>query len=772
MKKLLPYAFVGMLSISLPPMLHAGNIPQYKVGYENAEEFVRLENPTVVNSTFIKKALLFPDGKEHNDMAYKGPGFPIGFTFRLGGQDFTQFAIDNMGAIYLGTEEDGIVYRGQNSMMFTKALPRDLDLADEFYLGMIIGGVLQEFKSADKTLGKLKPQVGYSLLGEEGDRVLVVEYLNMAPEGEKASKAAHYDLQLRLYEADNHFEIAFNEVVSPEKNYAFRTGIRGFEIEDGLLITSRSLGQEPKISTYRYGEWDIPNSEALWTVRWNGADDYDNYYKPVYSFYPETDPTAPENAPADFEVRQEESSAFVTLKRAEGADATVVLYSESPFTEADLPTDGKTFRSQGKFGDFVTTIGNATVLYYGSTEEIEIEIPGIQNSKDYYFAALSANGYPAFNKDNMATALLSTAQAAPSRLSAVATGANSIKLAWEAEDPVIIAVTDTFTNLKNEAYAGLFGRPEADVKVGDEIPGGGKVIYVGDASEFEWTDAPSNGLNYFGAWTVREGRVSALCTSAHASVPAAVPYEAYLERYPSYVIPDIFQTSVKNAENLEVVSRAGDNIRALRLQLLSGEPIEFYLPEIDLSGGETELSFDYAMETDRGVAMGDGGVEIPLGYEAGKFGSGALEVKISDADGIRVVEEIKDYPGSMDSNGDGGFISGSSTFEPAVVKLGEGKANSRVGIKAQADVFSLLYLKNVKITRVGEAGVEDVTANLGMVKGGVGELLVTSPVAETLNVYSIDGRAVAKVAVEAGETISISVAPGIYIVKGIKVVVK
>ncbi|MDE6769439.1 MAG: hypothetical protein K2J78_06930, partial [Muribaculaceae bacterium] len=123
MKKILPYAFVGMLSISLPTMLHAGNIPQYKFSYENAEEFVHLENPTIVKSTFAKKALLFPDGKEYNDYAHTGPGFPIGFTFRLGGQDFTQFAIDNLGAIYLGTEEDGIVFRGQNSMMFAKNLP-------------------------------------------------------------------------------------------------------------------------------------------------------------------------------------------------------------------------------------------------------------------------------------------------------------------------------------------------------------------------------------------------------------------------------------------------------------------------------------------------------------------------------------------------------------------------------------------------------------------------------------------------------------------------
>ncbi|MDE5880810.1 MAG: T9SS type A sorting domain-containing protein [Muribaculaceae bacterium] len=51
-------------------------------------------------------------------------------------------------------------------------------------------------------------------------------------------------------------------------------------------------------------------------------------------------------------------------------------------------------------------------------------------------------------------------------------------------------------------------------------------------------------------------------------------------------------------------------------------------------------------------------------------------------------------------------------------------------------------------------------------------MTVTSPISETINVYSIDGRLAATVAAESGETISIPVAPGIYILKGIKVVVK
>lgn len=117
----------------------------------------------------------------------------------------------------------------------------------------------------------------------------------------------------------------------------------------------------------------------------------------MFGFYAETDATAPAEAPKNLSVVQEGGAAHISVDRAEGADATVLLFSEQPFTDNDYPKDGETFRSQGKMGDFVTKIGDATVMYYGDAEHIEIDLDGIEALKDYYIVAISANGYPAFN---------------------------------------------------------------------------------------------------------------------------------------------------------------------------------------------------------------------------------------------------------------------------------------------------------------------------------------------------------------------------------------
>ncbi len=172
--------WVGALGLGATLSASAGNVPQYKTQYALSETFSYLENPTILEGiTFSQHSLIFADGLEHNLRANTGAGFPIGFPFRFGGQTFTQFAIDTWGGIYLGTEEDGVVYRGQNTMMFCKNLPLELDRADEFYLGMIQGDVWPRFKSTNKTT--LNAQIGYQLTGEEGDRVLIVEFRNYAP---------------------------------------------------------------------------------------------------------------------------------------------------------------------------------------------------------------------------------------------------------------------------------------------------------------------------------------------------------------------------------------------------------------------------------------------------------------------------------------------------------------------------------------------------------------------------------------------------------------
>lgn len=766
MKRFTSWALTGVLGIAGCFIANAGNIPQYIPSYVLADEFPYLDNNTIVDCGFSQHAVIFADGMEYTFTNHTGEGFPIGFEFVYGGQRFNQFAIDSWGAIYLGNDEEGITYRGWNDL-FGYLNPSDYDKADEFYLGMVLSDVWPEFKGGDKK--NLKPEISYATSGEEGERVLTVQFLNYCPNGsvgEKQGSGAYYDLQIRLYEKDNHIEIAFNEEYSPTKNYKFTLGLRGFEREDSMLMTANTLSAAPKVSEYFYSNWDMTGCFVVW----NGKDDYDNYYKPVYSFHPVTDATAPQSAPVNLTAVQRESDILVTCEKAEDADATVILYSEQPFTSADYPADGATFRSQGKFGEIVTSIGNAKVLYYGNAATMSVAIPEVKMSQDYYIVALSANGYPAFNRENVATAELATTQAPPSSFGAESAGDASILFNWESEDEVMIAYTEVCSYLADAWYEGIFGAPSGDAKVGDKIEGGGTILYKGKASEYLWNSAPENGMLYFAIWTVRDGIVSSRYVSSYAVTDAALPYEPRLEYYPTAIVPEEIDANTIDGSYLGAYTRDYDGDRAVRMRLVAGNAIEFYLPELDMSAGDASLSFDYSIETDRGFDN-SGKVQIPLGYGPGHFDSGSFDVKILTDKGTEVLKSIKEYNGTMESNGDNGFFSGSSTYETVTVPLQQYACNAKIGFRAVVDEFSYLFIKNIRID--GTTGVKFASLESSLsVAGGKGMLTITSDKNERCDVYAIDGRKMATADVTAGESVNISLTPGLYIVAGHKVIVK
>lgn len=79
---------------------------------------------------------------------------------------------------------------------------------------------------------------------------------------------------------------------------------------------------------------------------------------------------------------------------------------------------------------------------------------------------------------------------------------------------------------------------------------------------------------------------------------------------------------------------------------------------------------------------------------------------------------------------------------------------------------SLLYLDP---TSTGINSAVDTSNNI---IGGEGVIYITSDKAARLNVVNLGGQTVRTVSVEAGQTATVSVAPGIYVVDGVKVVVR
>ncbi len=70
------------------------------------------------------------------------------------------------------------------------------------------------------------------------------------------------------------------------------------------------------------------------------------------------------------------------------------------------------------------------------------------------------------------------------------------------------------------------------------------------------------------------------------------------------------------------------------------------------------------------------------------------------------------------------------------------------------------------------SGISSITTSGTSVRGGNGEILISSDKAQTMSVYSLSGQMVKQANVKAGETIAVPVTAGLYIVNGKKIIVK
>lgn len=92
--------------------------------------------------------------------------------------------------------------------------------------------------------------------------------------------------------------------------------------------------------------------------------------------------------------------------------------------------------------------------------------------------------------------------------------------------------------------------------------------------------------------------------------------------------------------------------------------------------------------------------------------------------------------------------------------------DERYGVRVPANI-QWLYVAGKPV------GIDNVEQTAGLaVAGGEGELLVRSDRAERISVFAIDGRTVSQVSVQPGVESRVSLPAGMYIVKGVKVLVR
>lgn len=641
-----------LLALALP--LSAGNVPQYQftMGTNVYDEFT---DGTAVPFTWTDGEYgLFPDQKPQPNSA-SFAGFPIGFTYHYAGQDFTSFSITNQGAVTFG--RDLVGWGGSFTVQCS----------------LIMHGLK-------------KGDISYKTTGEEGQHVLSVQWKD-ATVRESGGYIGKYGLQLRFYEADGRVEIALKEkeTVGNAGN-GFAVSLRGWNSRDGLLLYGKGLTKDVAISTSP----KVDMLDAASYIHWDD-NDYDHQYAPVYTFTPVSDATHPATAPQSLTLTEQSGDLIVSCERAEGAPATALFYSTEPFTDNDRPADGTTFAAPSQ-----KTFGHALPLYYDNEEHITATLRGVLPATTYYVRAYAVSGYPAYGA--YADATLLTSQPAPTAFTATATDTTAVAIAVEADYPVLIAATRQKAAGYEAGYKGLFGTPTGAEQVGDMITGGGEVIYVGAAGNFEATVAP-NALTYFRAWTVLDGRLSTTYADTAAVALPSLPYAPALESYPLLTPLMGWQTT---EDDFQPVQRDFSHDLALRAVSIEGSTATLTSPALPLTDS-VRLTFLYALETARPLAQAAGGIQLPQGNMPGLFGQGALTVAL----GGTTQASIREYHGRMTPSGDG-YETGSSTYDtvqvvlrlhPTPARIAAAPTDNTLTISVTTDPTqsSILYLKELTI---------------------------------------------------------------------------
>ena len=162
-------------------------------------------------------------------------------------------------------------------------------------------------------------------------------------------------------------------------------------------------------------------------------------------------------------------------------------------------------------------------------------------------------------------------------------------------------------------------------------------------------------------------------------------------------------------------------------------------------------------------------VDTGLGYrypytrriESGEELTFEITVKLSDMDTPFLRSNI-----SLEDEGDGVTLQFDDKLEqPRLYSLDE-NGNTTGGYYYFNKNYSFIYLDPTS------SSINSAVDTSNNIIGGEGVIYITSDKAARLNVVNLGGQTVRTVSVEAGQTATVSVAPGIYVVDGVKVVVR
>ena len=472
----------------------------------------------------LSKVLFDADGNANFTAADEVTAFPIGFDLSYNGFTMKYFLLTGDAAILL--YEDQVV---STDVHVTGMASPAYAFAGENVKNAFGVSARQGAYGYDDT------EISYKLEGEPGNRVLVIQYKNLGWQScaWDVEDMAKVQLQYRLYEATGNIEMKLSgwkpyEGVDVGKGNWIIAGING----DG---NSRNWMFLKDYDAADYGpnaDWGYYKVEMI-------TYDHDNYPADgtTWTFEAPTMCQTPTTAPTDLQLTSTSTAVGGTFTKGNG-DHQLVLISTNSQLKA-YPVKQKKYNVGDK-------IGGATVV--AITEDGTFQTAdNLTPSTTYYVFVytlndLCSNG-PLYNS-TMAKASIITKPAAPKSITVTDIDKNTFKVGVEANAtyPVLLAITDeqgifTYTSGAQEWQEyGTFGMPAGNYNVGDNISGGGKVIFSGTPNGSIALDDLQTGTAYYlRAWSADgNGNYSSLVADKAVVTAAELPWSLNIDEKVGY----------------------------------------------------------------------------------------------------------------------------------------------------------------------------------------------------------------------------------------------
>lgn len=444
-------------------------------------------------------------------------GIPIGFDFTFNNKKMNQFLISGGGYIMLGKDAINVTEDADAFFKFTSTDETDI-------LGVLSRG---GFGGLENT------EVSYKLTGDAPNRVLVVQYKNTGANmsaWDENFKAVQ--LQIRLHETTSKIDMVFkdwNPGDAEMSNVSLKIGIKATDTD--RLTLSKSFA-EP-----------VPTCNDDPLIKW----DNENY--PVdgqtYTFTPPADCEAPAAQPTALVVNSGSISIEGSFTPSATADHYLTLLTDKPEI-TKLPEDG-TFYAAGDSLDDALVVSYDTLTTFATPSNLS-------GATKYHVFVLSTNSAcmygPKYLASSPLTAEAYTKPVKPDTIVMAETGLTDAKINVKANvagNKVMVAMTSE--PLLNEwddmVSGGTFGTPTGELSVGDEIEGGGRVIYIGEAKDgITIADLAENSPYHFQAWSVDEAfNYSSTFVAASTMTGGHVPYTPDFSKVCKYAAPAGWDTN-------------------------------------------------------------------------------------------------------------------------------------------------------------------------------------------------------------------------------------